>query len=152
MMAHGIIFITAKKYAKYGYNDGIYKELESENYILKWKGQLKGGRDHIVVNSNKIGRTVHVCRRADNDKPYEYYGVIASNTIRQIVDGDHANNIPNEYLMQLDTISNRLRAPFKQVFVPTDGSGKYQVVAALGLGLVVQGTSNGIYAATELII
>ena len=74
---HTLLFITngVQEYnggEVYNYNDGIYKNILNDEYLVIWNGQKKGRQDKLVVHRENI----HIWFRENKRLQFGYLGKV----------------------------------------------------------------------------
>lgn len=91
---HTLLFITngVQEYNGgeiYNYNDGIYKNILTKEYLVIWNGQKKGRQDKLVTERDNI----HIWYRKTNKSRFKYLGKVENKLILNHRDDDNQSQI-----------------------------------------------------------
>jgi hypothetical protein len=116
---HTLLFITngVQEYNGgeiYDYNDGIYKNILTNEYLVIWNGQKKGRQDKLVKERDNI----HIWFRENKRLRFNYLGKVNNKLIL-----NHRNN---NRLLQIQFKLDTINCPIPFGTLASDlGKGKY---------------------------
>ena len=91
---HTLLFITngVQEYNGgeiYNYNDGIYKNILTKDYLVIWNGQKKGRQDKLVLERDNI----HIWYRKTSKSRFKYLGKVENKIVLNHRDDNNQSQI-----------------------------------------------------------